>query len=144
LLEAPEAETAERAARLALPGAFAPEGAAGLLFSGAAEIDLESEPLAPGAGGAGGGGTMEAARGTLPGGERVEIRGGLIRVWTDCAETVQPIIDALRARGVVIRSVTPVRMSLEDLFMETVGQGEDATPGAQREGKRRRGAGGRA
>ena len=31
-----------------------------------------------------------------------------------------PVIDALRTGGVVIRSVNPVRQSLEDLFLESV------------------------
>ncbi len=139
-IEAPDGETAAQATRRALPGAFAPEGAAGLLFSGAEEIDLAGGAMEA-TGGAPGSG--EIRRGSLPGGEWVEVERSLIRVGTERAETVQPIIDALRARGVVIRSVTPVRMSLEDLFIETVGQGEDATPGAEsgkRVGRRRRGA----
>ena len=40
----------------------------------------------------------------------------VVRVGTTEPEPVQPLIDALRARGAVIRSVKPVRPSLEDLF----------------------------
>jgi len=38
----------------------------------------------------------------------------------DNAETIQPIIDALRAQSVTITSVKPVKSSLEDLFMQAV------------------------
>lgn len=53
---------------------------------------------------------------------------------------VQPAIDALRARGVVLASVAPVRISLEDLFMQTVEADEShGRPGAaqNRKGDRR-------
>ncbi len=59
-------------------------------------------------------------RGTLPTGEHVEVEGAVIRIDTDEAARVQQVIDALRARGALIRSVRPVRPSLEDLFMRAV------------------------
>ena len=44
---------------------------------------------------------------------------------------IQPAIDALRAKGVVLSSVAPVRVSLEDLFMQTVEADEShGRPGA--------------
>jgi len=54
-------------------------------------------------------------------------------VATMRAETVQPIIDALRAHGAVIKTVRSVKPSLEDLFMEAVidpTTGEAMSPGA--------------
>lgn len=45
---------------------------------------------------------------------------GTLSLGTTDAGVVQPVIDALRARGVVIRALRPVRPSLEDLFMEAV------------------------
>ena len=49
-------------------------------------------------------------------------------------EVVQPVIDRARSEGRVIRSVTPVRESLEDLFMRAVRDpttGKVAAPGAR-------------
>ncbi|MEL6741282.1 MAG: ABC transporter ATP-binding protein, partial [Planctomycetota bacterium] len=46
---------------------------------------------------------------------------------------IQPVIDALRARGETIRSIRPYRPSLEDLFMQAVTDettGETLRPGA--------------
>ena len=60
--------------------------------------------------------------------EAVTVAGGVIRVAGVDAAGVQPAIDALRARGIVIRSFGPVRQSLEELFIETVSDG--AKPGA--------------
>lgn len=54
--------------------------------------------------------------------------------------TAQPVIDALRARGVVIRALRPYRPSLEDLFMDAVtdrSTGKALLPGAADEGIRR-------
>ncbi|MGV6814531.1 MAG: ABC transporter ATP-binding protein [Phycisphaerales bacterium] len=48
------------------------------------------------------------------------------------AQAVQPAIDALRADGVIIESLGFHRPSLEDLFIEAVGENaSDARPGAQ-------------
>src|ERR1043165_839110 len=78
-------------------------------------------------------------QGTLPGGQAIEIDHHTIRVGSSDPELVQPIIDALRARGVVIRSMRPLRPSLEDLFMQAVtdpNTGETLAPGAAGAGKK--------
>lgn len=50
---------------------------------------------------------------------------------------IQPTIDALRRRGVVLAGVTPVRPTLEDLFMETVESDEShGRPGAASSGRK--------
>lgn len=55
---------------------------------------------------------------------------GLVIETTE-AEGIQPAIDALRRRGVVISSVSPSKLSLEDLFMQTVEAHEShGRPGA--------------
>jgi ABC-2 type transport system ATP-binding protein len=53
-------------------------------------------------------------------GEPLAIEGGTLRVGTTDPGRVQGLIDALRAREVVIKSVRAVRPSLEDLFMRAV------------------------
>jgi len=73
--------------------------------------------------------------GTLATGEAVSVERGVIKVSAADARRVQPLIDALRARGVVIKVVRPVRPSLEDLFMQAVTDprtGETLKPGADR------------
>ncbi len=80
--------------------------------------------------------------GHLASGEPVEIERNMIRVGTDDAEIVQPLIDGLRRRGAVIRSLRPVRPSLEDLFIRAVtdpATGEVLQPGADMDAKRRGG-----
>jgi len=71
--------------------------------------------------------------GELPTGERFEVHRGTIRVATTDPVRVNPLIDALRARGVLIAAVRPFRPSLEDLFMRAVTDpetGETLRPGA--------------
>lgn len=63
--------------------------------------------------------TPATGRATPAGGEPV-LDGECIRVEGVDAAGIQPAIDALRARGMVIRSVRQVRQSLEELFIETV------------------------
>lgn len=65
-----------------------------------------------------------ARRGTLATGETFELVGGTIRLGMSNAESVQPVIDALRRHNLVIRSVRPVRQSLEDFFIATVAGSE--------------------
>jgi ABC-2 type transport system ATP-binding protein len=63
----------------------------------------------------------------------------IIRLPVEQARDVQPHIDRIRAAGGIIRSVRPVRPSLEDLFMQAVtnpSTGEVLKPGAA-EGQRR-------
>ena len=63
-----------------------------------------------------------AGRGELATGEWVEIDRSMLRVGTTDPAAIQPIIDKLREHGAVIRSIYPRRPSLEDLFMEAVGE----------------------
>ncbi|HBS29160.1 MAG TPA: ABC transporter [Phycisphaerales bacterium] len=85
-------------------------------------------------------------RGVLTTGEVVEVApGGLVSVLTDDPAPVQRVIDALRAHGVVIRSVAPFRPSLEDLFMAavtdpTTGQVAHIGAGPERPGAAKAGA----
>ncbi|HYE61952.1 MAG TPA: ABC transporter ATP-binding protein [Phycisphaerales bacterium] len=68
------------------------------------------------------------------------LHGSDLRIETMSAEVVQPVIDAARARGLVIRQVRLAKPSLEDLFMEAVTDpttGEALPPGASREGEAR-------
>ncbi|MDB5303572.1 MAG: hypothetical protein JWM97_1121 [Phycisphaerales bacterium] len=74
-------------------------------------------------------------RGTLPNGQWAELDGPILRLGTTDPADVQPIIDALRGAGLLIRRVQPMRVSLEDLFMEAVSDsaaGERVIPGAHR------------
>lgn len=106
-------------------------------LQGVARFEAAS-PMAPGALGKA---DALARRGTLGGAEGAPITieiltsslGPTIVVGTDVAASVQPVIDSLRANGVVIRAVRPVRASLEDLFMQAVidpSTGNALAPGA--------------
>ena len=72
-----------------------------------------------------------------------EIDGWTLRVRTTDAGAVQPVLDALRSVGAVVRSARPVKPSLEDLFMQAVRDpetGEVLEPGAadtRKPGKRK-------
>lgn len=82
--------------------------------------------------------------GNLSTGEWLEVERQTLRVGTTDARCVQPIIDALRGRGAVIKSVRSIRPSLEDLFMEAVtdpSTGEVLKPGAASDGVQRGAAG---
>ena len=73
--------------------------------------------------------------GTMAGGKWVELEGPLVQIGTTDPAEVQPVLDALRAAGLTIRRVQPVRQTLEDLFMEAVTDpttGQALTPGAAR------------
>jgi ABC-2 type transport system ATP-binding protein len=79
--------------------------------------------------------------GALDSGEKVEATPGKVSVWTLEAARVQPLLDALREKRLMIRSLRPVRPSLEDLFMQAVTDpktGETLTPGAERNGEKGR------
>jgi ABC-2 type transport system ATP-binding protein len=69
--------------------------------------------------------------GTLATGESVEISGTTLRIATGDACRIQPLLDALRARNLVIQAVRPVRQSLEDYFMQAV-SGVAAEPQGER------------
>ncbi|MBN2476009.1 MAG: ABC transporter ATP-binding protein [Pirellulales bacterium] len=79
-------------------------------------------PAAPPPVAAGGGGAARAPaeKGVLHSGTPVELDGSVVRIGTDDAAEVQPVIDALRSRNLVIRAVRPIRQSLEDFFIEAV------------------------
>ncbi len=70
--------------------------------------------------------------GSLP---DARLEGDRLTLSTIDASAVQPMIDALRARGVTIRAIRPFRPSLEDLFMLAVRDpetGKSLAPGAAR------------
>lgn len=77
---------------------------------------------------------IEAAQGAVSGIEgMIEDEKTKLRFKTSQAGQIQPAIDALRSRGVVIESIGFHRQSLEDLFIEAVNEsGGGAKPGAQR------------
>lgn len=64
--------------------------------------------------------------GTMPSGESLTVEldaahaPALIKVGSAEAVVVQPLLDAIRASRLTVRSVKPIRPSLEDLFMEAV------------------------
>jgi ABC-2 type transport system ATP-binding protein len=61
-----------------------------------------------------------AISGTLADGTRVQIAGRVIRAMTTDAARVMPLLDALRAGGLVVRRVQAVRPTLEQMFIATV------------------------
>jgi ABC-2 type transport system ATP-binding protein len=63
------------------------------------------------------------ASGRLPSGETVTLDGLTLRVASGNAGPVQAVIDGLRAKGLVILAVRPVRQSLEDYFLQAVAVG---------------------
>jgi ABC-2 type transport system ATP-binding protein len=72
-------------------------------------------------------------RGKLDDGTPVEVDRNTLRVELAGAAAVQPILDSLRAAGLIIRRLQPIRQSLEDLFMQAVtdpATGIAAAPGA--------------
>ena len=60
------------------------------------------------------------ATGGAPAGGEAVLDGECILVEGHDAAGIQPAIDALRARGMVIRSIRQMRQTLEELFIETV------------------------
>jgi len=59
-------------------------------------------------------------RGALTTGEAVELAADHLLIHTADPTLLQPVIDSLRAAGVTIKSLRPMRPSLEDLFMAAV------------------------
>ena len=57
----------------------------------------------------------------------VDLEGDVLTMYQQDAVKVQPVIDALRSANMTISSMSEARQSLEELFMETVG---DHGPGA--------------
>jgi len=76
--------------------------------------------------------------GTLSMGESVELDGKTLRIATGDPLRIQPLIDALRSRGLVIDSVRQIRQSLEDFFVQTVSETPqiDNLPTAEQPGGR--------
>jgi ABC-2 type transport system ATP-binding protein len=72
-------------------------------------------------------GSVPIERGTLPSGVWLEIQGNLLRIGTSDASEVQPLLDRIRQAGLLVKRVELTRPTLEDLFIEAVG---DGTPGA--------------
>ena len=95
---------------------------------GAATVTEAIAPLVPGLPPASNPGIV--ARGKLSTGEWVEFLNPVVRVGTTDPQQIQPVLDALRARGLVVRRVQTVRPSLEDLFMEAVDTGTAAPKAA--------------
>ena len=62
----------------------------------------------------------EVAQATLGPELWAELQGPTLRIGTTDPAQVQPVIDALRTRGLVVRRVQMMRPSLEELFIETV------------------------
>lgn len=84
------------------------------------------------------GARVELRQGRLPTGHAVDVEQGVVRVATADPLIVQPLLDALRAGGIVIRALRPVRPSLEDLFMQAVTDPTTGTvlkPGAAPNGR---------
>jgi ABC-2 type transport system ATP-binding protein len=64
---------------------------------------------------------LESVRRSCGDGISVVVQDRNVQIGTIDAAQIQPAIDVLRSAGVVIRRVSPVRPSLEELFMEAVG-----------------------
>jgi ABC-2 type transport system ATP-binding protein len=70
--------------------------------------------------------------GTHPSGQWLELQGNVLRIGTTDPLEAQPILDALRRDGVLIRRFQQVRPSLEDLFIDAISkQMEASRPGAR-------------
>lgn len=66
---------------------------------------------------------MGEGKGEIHLGERtaaVEVAGSMIKVMSRDAEMAQPVLDAMRGRGLVVKSLRDVRPTLEDLFIKAV------------------------
>jgi ABC-2 type transport system ATP-binding protein len=80
-------------------------------------------------------------RGTLRGSIPVTASSTSMTIGSDNPADVQAIIDAIRLKGLTIRSVRPMKASLEDLFMLAVkdpGSGGSLNVGAAPAGRRAR------
>ena len=114
-------------ARFAPPSPTQPAGDM-LALQGALTIDTGEQPTV----------LLEPAQGT----------GGLtLKVGSNDASVIQPVIDALRMHNATIRAIRPVRASLEDLFMQAVTDpttGQPLAPGAASTSRREAGNAARA
>ncbi|MBV8780883.1 MAG: ABC transporter ATP-binding protein [Phycisphaerae bacterium] len=67
-------------------------------------------------------------RGELPDGTWIEITESIVRIGSTDPHAAQPILDRLRSAGLVIRRFQMVRPTLEELFVEAVGERASAAP----------------
>ncbi|MCW5765910.1 MAG: ABC transporter ATP-binding protein [Phycisphaeraceae bacterium] len=73
-----------------------------------------------------------ATRLTTSGIAATAVRRGVVSLATGNPADVQPVIDAARQAGLLVSAVTPLRPSLEDLFMKAVADGRSGAPVAGR------------
>jgi hypothetical protein len=67
-----------------------------------------------------------------PGGQWLELQGNVLRVGTTDPIEAQPMLDALRSAGMLIRRFQQVRPTLEDLFIDAISKQHEASrPGAR-------------
>ncbi len=76
----------------------------------------------------------------LEGIEGLSISDHVASIPTEDPQVIQPVIDRLRAGSVTIRSVRAYRPSLEQLFLDTVGEDSDPGAGPTKNTKRSQGA----
>jgi ABC-2 type transport system ATP-binding protein len=106
-------------------GVVASQGTIESLTKGQERYEIEADSI----------GNAVVLPAALPTGESVFVKGSILTVATADAQRVQPLIDSLRGQGAVIRSMKPMRPSLEDLFMQAVtdpSTGATLKPGASR------------
>ena len=53
-------------------------------------------------------------------GEQVELRNGMLTIWTSDATRIQPVLGSLMQSGIMLKRVQMVRPSLEELFLLAV------------------------
>jgi len=78
------------------------------------------------------GGSEDAALGT---GERLVVHENVLRIYTEEAAVVGPVLAKAVEMGLLVRSMKPVRPTLEDMFMQAVTDptsGQALRPGADR------------
>ncbi len=73
-------------------------------------------------------GDDQSAAALLAGMEGVSVEAGIASIPTEDPNRIQPVIDCLRASQIVVKGVRAYRPSLEQLFLDAVG--EDSGPGA--------------
>jgi Domain of unknown function (DUF4162) len=75
---------------------------------------------------------MPIEHGTHPAGHWLELQGNILRIGTTDPMEAQPMLDALRGAGMMIRRFQQVRPSLEDLFIDAISKQQEASrPGAR-------------
>jgi ABC-2 type transport system ATP-binding protein len=97
-----------------------------------AAIGCELSPSGESLAVATGGGPRSTLRGRLDDGCLLELEGDRVRVGTADPRKVHGVLVRLVSAGLVVRSLRPVRQSLEDLFIETVSAGNAGQEGGGR------------